>query len=307
MIELIKFFTQNRNADWLTVNVKLPIVNSLRAIRDIGWEIVGLLNPSAWNKTRPIVVTFTGGMGAQIISAAIYFLLKKEGQKVYADLSYFEKSSRVAIEGIAGDVSQWEWQLKSFSIFPESFEKLPNINRSKYKIIRDGKNKSSLGMKALNTASIHQYFIVEEGVEDILPEGFIQNYLCIHVRRGDYVNVATYMVADDDFIEMANKFSGLVSNIVIVSDSLIPETFRRAICDVYKNALFLDKVNAVIAHRVMRNARVLICSNSQFSLVAALLNKRALVFLPKKWFGDKHQKLGTPINDLCGFQILKSN
>lgn len=288
------------------MNLKIPLANIRSNARNIGWKIIGMFELATLKESKPVVVTFTGGMGAQVISAAIYFLLRDEGRKVYADMTYFEKASHVAVEGNAGDVSHWDWQLQSFGLFPESFERLPNLRRSKYKVIQDGEEKSALGMKALGMASIQKYFPEEKSLEDILPQEIIPNYLCIHVRRGDYVNVASHLVNDEIFIELANKIAGLVSGVVIVSDSEISDSFRRAICNIYQKAIFLDGIDAITAHRAMRNARVLICSNSQFSLIAALLNRHALVFLPKKWFGDKYQELAAPINDLCSFQILSS-
>jgi hypothetical protein len=288
------------------MNLNILLAGILSKVRNIGRKIVGISDLFTFKNSKSIVVTFTGGMGAQVISAAIYFLLRNEGRKVYADLSYFEQSSHVAVEGNPGDISHWDWQLQSFGLFPESFERLPKIHRSKYKLIQDGKEKSALGLKALGMASIQKYFLEEKSLEDILPQEFIPNYLCIHVRRGDYVNVASYLVDDVMFIELANKIAGLVSCVVIVSDSAINESFRKAICNVYQKAIFLDEVDAITAHRIMRNARVLICSNSQFSLIAALLNKRALVFLPKTWFGKGNAELEVPINELCSFQILRS-
>jgi hypothetical protein len=288
------------------VNLKIHLANILDYARNIGLEIIGMFQSATLNESKPVIITFTGGMGAQVISAAIYFLLRDEGRKVYADLSYFEKTSHVAVEGNAGDVSHWDWQLQSFSLFPESFERLTNLRRNKYKVIKDGEEKTALGMKALGMASIQKYFSDGESLADILPEEVIPDYLCIHVRRGDYVNVASYLVDDDMFIELANKIAGLVTSVVIVSDSSISDSFRRAICNYYQRVIFLDGVEAITAHRVMRNARILICSNSQFSLIAALLNKRALVFLPKQWFSKKHKKLEEPINELCSFQALRS-
>ena len=265
-----------------------------------------MLNPFSLNKTKPVVVTFTGGMGAQVISAAIYFLLRDEGRKVYADLSYFERQPHVAVAGNPGDISHWDWQLQSFGLSPELFERSPKMHRSKFKLIQDGKEKSYLGFKALTIPSIQKYFSVGKSLEEILPQEFISNYLCIHVRRGDYINVASCLVGDDMFIELATKIAGLVSGVVIVSDSAINHSFRKAICNVYQKALFLDEVDAITAHRIMRNARILICSNSQFSLIAALLNERALVFLPKTWFGKGNLALEVPINERCSFQILRT-
>jgi hypothetical protein len=284
-------------------NVIKEVANKFRLI---GKKIADVSDLITTKKDRPIAVTFTGGMGAQVISAAIYFLLRDEGRKVYADLSYFEKASHVAVAGNTGDVSHWDWQLKSFGLFPESFESLPNLPRSAYKVIQDGEKKTALGIKALSMASIKKYFPEDDSLAKILPQEVIPSYLCIHVRRGDYVNVASYLVDDEMFIELANNLAGLVSSVVIVSDSPISNSFRSSICNIFKKSIFLDKVDAVTAHYVMRNARVLICSNSQFSLIAALLNRHALVLLPKKWFSDKYQKLATPINELCSFQILNT-
>jgi hypothetical protein len=60
-------------------------------------------------------VTFTGGMGAQMISAAIYLSMKNDGLPVYADLSYFDKPESVAAAGKPGDCSHWSWQLDTFA------------------------------------------------------------------------------------------------------------------------------------------------------------------------------------------------
>jgi hypothetical protein len=287
------------------MNLNILLAGILDKVKKFVWKIVGIFNSFTLSENKPIVVTFTGGMGAQVISAAIYFFLKNEGRKVYAELSYFEQPSHVSIEGIPGDISHWDWQLNSFGLYLESFEGLPKMHRSKYKLIQDGQEKTALGLKALGMVSIQKYFLVEKSLEDILPQEFISNYLCIHVRRGDYVNVSSYLVDDNIFLELANKMVGLVSCIVIVSDSPINDFFRKTILNAYQKAIFLDDVDAITAHRVMRNARVLICSNSQFSLIAALLNRRALVFLPKKWFGNENQALEVPINNLCSFQIMK--
>ena len=287
------------------MNLNILLAGIPSKMRIIGRKIVSITELISPKNSKPIVITFTGGMGAQVLSAAIYFLLKSEGRKVYADLSYFKQSSHVAVVGKPGDISHWDWQLQSFGLFPESFERLPKIHRSKYKLIQDGRKKTALGLKALSMSSIQKYFLDEKSLADILPQEFIPDYLCIHVRRGDYVNVASYLVDDNKFIELANKIAGLVSCIVVVSDSPINDFLRKAICNVYQKAIFLDGADAISTHRIMRNARVLICSNSQFSLIAALLNKRALVFMPKIWFGSGSSELEIPINELCSFQILR--
>jgi hypothetical protein len=259
------------------------------------------------DKNKPIVLTVTGGMGAQIISAAIYFLLKNEGRAVYADLSYFDRAENIAAVGKPGEVSHWAWQLEPFGLQYDSFDAAQEPFKRSVELIEDGLKKATLGIKALKNNEVQKHFAIAMGIEDILPPEFSSGYLCIHVRRGDYLNVASHLIQDNEFIELADKFSDLAKYLVVVSDSPIDDSFRMAVSSSYKRSVFMDNVEAFVAHRIMRNARILICSNSQFSLVAALLNPRALVLLPKQWFGQKERILETPINETCSFQILNSS
>ena len=253
---------------------------------------------------RKVVITFTGGMGAQIISAAIYFLLREKGCIVYADLSYFDKKEHVAIVGKTGDISHWSWQLNAFGLTLDSFDKAPNFTKIGFELIADGPKKMALGFDALSQIAIQEKFAILSEVDDILPSDFSSPYMCIHVRRGDYVNVASHMIADYEFIDMARKFSGLIHKVVVVSDSPIDKEFRREIQLSYERVVFLDGVDAFTSHRVMRASRIFIGSNSQFSLIAALLNSRALVVMPKQWFGIDYQGMKDPAHHKCNFQIL---
>ena len=250
------------------------------------------------------VITFTGGMGAQIISAAIYFFLKNRGDAVFADLSYFNRTPHVATPGKSGDISYWPWQLDAFDLSPDSFGVLESYSRRDVRLIEDGLEKLELALKALSQPEVRKYFAIPEDVTDVLPVGESPDYLCIHVRRGDYVNVASHLVTDRQFIGLAAKFSGLVKHLVVVSDSPIGADFRQMISTGFEQAVFLDNIDAFASHRVMRSARILICSNSQFSLIAAMLNTRALVIVPKQWFGIKDRVLEKPINEACDFQVL---
>jgi len=252
----------------------------------------------------PTIVTFTGGMGAQMISAAIYFSMKNAGHPVYADLSYFDKPESVAVAGNAGDCSHWSWQLDTFGLTPASFDSSPGLTKRNASILHDGPQKLELGLKALAQPEIQKYFGIPAGVDDVLPQEFAYDFLCMHVRRGDYVNVASHLVADGEFINLARKFSGLVGNLVVISDSPIDQDFRNALSSYFKHLSFLDNTDPFTAHRIMRNARILICSNSQFSLIAAALNPTALVLIPKQWFGDNERHIDAPIHSRSAFQVM---
>jgi hypothetical protein len=151
---------------------------------------------------------------------------------------------------------------------------------------------------------VQKRFELAGNADGVLPPEFAAGYLCIHVRRGDYVNVASHLISDREFFELAGKFVGLVKHLVVVSDSPIEGAFRQSISSGYEQTMFLDDTDAITSHRIMRYARILVCSNSQFSLIAALLNPRALVVLPKQWFGQNDRAIEAPIHEACGFQVL---
>lgn len=269
-------------------------------------DLLKFARRSSVDQNRLTVVTFTGGMGAQIISAAVYFSMKIGGHPVYADLSYFDQPESVAVLGKAGDCSHWAWQLQPFGLPPASFDSPPGLTKRYADILQDGPRKLELGLKALAQPEVQLFFGIPSGIGDVLPAEYTEGFLCMHVRRGDYVNVASHLVADDEFISLARKFSGLVKCAVVISDSPIGPDFRDAITSYFKSVSFLDHTDTYTAHRIMRSARILICSNSQFSLIAAALNPEALVLIPKQWFGVGDRHIEAPIHSRCLFEIMEN-
>lgn len=261
---------------------------------------------SVAEKKCPLIVTFTGGMGAQIISAAIYFSAREAGRDVFADFSYFAKPEKRAEIGRIGECSQWAWQLSPLGLVPELFKTAPEkYTKKNADILHDGPRKLALGLNALASPKVRSLFEISNDRSDILPVNFEEGYLCMHVRRGDYVNVASHLILDSEFETLAKKFSGLVRHIAVISDSPIPHDFRESISSIFKSVSFQDNTDAFTAHRIMRGSRILICSNSQFSLIAAALNPLALVLIPKQWFAGKDRDIEGPLHSRCSFQILE--
>lgn len=252
----------------------------------------------------PCVVTFTGGMGAQILSAAIYFHMKQAGQPVYADLSYFQQPERLAVVGNAGACTHWGWQLSPFGLEQDTFETNSALSRRNARVIADGVEKLELALKALADPQVQEVFSIPVDRSDIAIPELEEDYLCIHVRRGDYVNVASHLIGDQEFVALAARFSGLLKSVVILSDSPISEFLKKDVSQLFERAAFLDNTDAFVAHRIMRGARILVCSNSQFSLIAAMLNPKALLVIPKQWFGEELRALEAPLGALCRFQLI---
>jgi hypothetical protein len=269
-------------------------------------SIFAFFRRSSIKKNRPTVVVFAGGMGTQIISAAVYFSIKHAGHPVFADVSYFRVPEKLAVAGNAGQLTHWGWQLDPFGLPREAFETRDGLTERNAEMLFDGPRKVELSLEAIARPEIQSLFKIPVGVDDILPAGFSDRFLCMHVRRGDYVNVASHLIADGEFVRLAGKFAGLARHVVVISDSPIDSDFQSAVSQLFKEVLFLDDIDAFAAHRIMRNASILICSNSTFSLTAAVLNSRALAIVPKQWAGGDDRQVEAAIRSRCSFQIMEN-
>lgn len=257
-----------------------------------------------------VFVTFTGGLGAQIFSAAIYYYLKSKGRTVYADLDYFKQPGKTATVGNKGEVSHWNYELGEYGLPLEGFStrkfEKTFFKRNMPHVISDGAEKVELAIEALRHQDVQKVFPIRQSVAEECRNITAGNqYLCIHIRRGDYVNAASYLVDDMDFVNLAKSLSDFVSTVVVISDSEVSGMVKESLLGLFEHCSFVVGGNLHVAHALIRQAKYLICSNSQFSLSAALLNEVGQqVFIPTKWFGDVDANIQTPINALCRFQIL---
>lgn len=256
-------------------------------------------------KKLPIVVVFAGGMGTQILQAATYFYYKKKGLTVFADLSYFDRPLSLAKEGEVGQLTHWHWQLNQYGLEKHTFDLTPGLKKGESDVIVDGQRMLEIGLSALVDPDINKKFESKIAVESILKEIATNSYICVHVRRGDYINVASHLISDDDFLKLIKKFTRLTNSLVVLSDSVIQDNFKAQVSLLFENTLFLDDIDAYQSHQIMRYAAILICSNSTFSLTAAALNNQALIVLPKKWFADKDKHVEVPIHSRCLFQLMQ--
>jgi hypothetical protein len=296
--------------------LKIPFKNFFwKILAELGFTPKIATNECDIKKAKLLIISFTGGMGAQILSAAILFYLKSKGYSVKADLNYFKRDLHVAKTGKKGEISHWDWQLDDYDL---TIEKIKNYDEhGRYKnldvlYLPDGPLKSRLAMQALRDIEVKKQFKMPQ-IDKILPScpevqlffGSHQPYICIHIRRGDYLNVASHMVPDDDFVKLAEKFKHLVDSVVIVSDSLLGEDFKNQLRRQYRQVMILDgsSVNPFVTHCVMRNSNILVCSNSQYSLTAGALND-GLVIIPKVWLGAGHEELKAEIEKLYDFAVL---
>lgn len=248
-------------------------------------------------KNKKYVITFTGGLGAQLISAAGYFYLKSLNIEVYADFSYFNKKPHLAKLGNKGDVTHYAWELDDLGLSKNDFiqhkysrlnfkplrnlftptksrlNKLKDIN-----CIEDGEKKIKYGFLGLSNPHIRVKIKVSGEAVSFKKENFgSKPFICAHIRRGDYLNVASYLVPDDDFIVAIESVSKLIKNLLIVSDTPISKDFKSKIVSLNLNYIELISGKPSLAHSLMRLSNILICSNSQFSLTASVLRPQNLL------------------------------
>ncbi|MFN7712686.1 MAG: hypothetical protein ACK5OI_09915 [Curvibacter sp.] len=257
-----------------------------------------------WEPGGTTVVVFAGGMGTQIIQAAVYFSLRQAGERVRAALRYFDTEARMSQVGEKGRPTHWFWQLDQYGLTRESFEHANADELSRGYMLADGLEMGLLALPALADPRIQQHFVPRDLGALHMPPVASEQFLCIHVRRGDYVNVASHLVTDEEFLDLGRKFSGLVDHAVLLSDSPFEAGFKAQMDGIFRSVSYLDQLDPYSSHWLMRHARILVCSNSTYSLTAALLNPKALVVMPKRWFGPKDQAIEAPIQDLCRFQVM---
>ncbi len=253
------------------------------------------------------LISFTGGLGAQILSASAYFYLESlnlNPEEFGAYLGYFRRPLHRATAGIKGDLSHWDWQLDFYGHQIRDFREPSNYAESD--IVWDGKEKGDLAVKGLLTPGISSRFPIVEDAMRIHDELFRgESFACIHVRRGDYVNVASYLLPDEAFIRIARMLSGITKNLLYVSDSPISQKMSLALQNIAVNCIVANGGNPAVVHSLMRLSTILVCSNSQFSFTAALLRpENALTIFPCRHDSDPESDANIFLSKIRDFQIF---
>jgi hypothetical protein len=121
--------------------------------------------------------------------------------------------------------------------------------------------------------------------------------ICIHVRRGDYLNVASYVIPASHFIQISDILHNIPrAKLFVVSDTELEgqlKTFFES-----KRALVLEGGDIYLIHALMRMSDILVCSNSQFSFSAALLNRNQLSLIPRSFITKSFvEDIALPISE----------
>ena len=247
---------------------------------------------------------FEGGLGSQIL-AYIEFINRRNNsnQLTFTETSYFDVNQVFNQEN---GVTHWRWRLDHYGIELEELRKFNKYNvKNISKLRRPNKSEYSEHIKINKlwtpTKRALELLLIQstkENREEVFFSGSkVSDYGVVHIRKGDYLKVATKLIDVNSIEIILRKLkSSLPKYLVIVSDGTITTNERKKLnstCNALKlsEIKFYDKsnysVDETLVHDLMRSANFLLTSNSTFSFTAGLLNNvdNRLVVFPSSFYG----------------------
>jgi hypothetical protein len=242
-------------------------------------------------------VVFEGGIGSQILS----FIEYKEKTKnlripISANFDYFLNVTEDFVDKYG--LSRWAWKLDHYGIKQSDMSQNSKIKKlvNKYLRVRQS-NRSEIfyNFRESKSASYIDLFPVQQTKINAYLQSIFESrkdqFCVIHVRRGDYLKVASKVTTLEEVCKLIEKIRYLIpNNILIASDSEL-NAFEKLLLDQsllgFKYFYIDPKESPFLVHDLMRASKVLIASNSTFSFSAGLLaNDDCLIFFPTKYFGE---------------------
>jgi hypothetical protein len=241
------------------------------------------------------VVYIEGGLGSQLLGTFEY-LSKIELDKkseIVANLDYFEKE----IQFKNSDNTFWQWSLSRYEIDPTFFK----LYSQKSKFLKLRKNRIKTWATPKHWEYIRQELPNKFKLDDLRVKGALtkygvsSEYTVLHVRRGDYLKVASRIMGHQENIDLLKQIKLMIrGEVFIVSD----ETFSEDVKQLYRlitsrDVIFLDAQSEpdYVIHDLMRMSNVLITSNSTFSFTAGIMARpETVVFTPNFFYGDANYR-----------------
>jgi len=266
---------------------------------------------SIYHKT---LVHIEGGLGSQIFGV-IAFWERQERYgvaKARCDISYFTAQN-------PGDL--WNWELDRYQIGLKDLQRyesatIRNILKLKSDFLSESEINSGYWIQARKKYLDRFHF------DPMLVNGFrekfaefkdVHSYGAVHIRRGDYFKVASRVIKFDEYLDLLISIRELIpKNLLIISDSPLHEKEKEKLGNLFgndHNLIFLDDphLDPFLIHCILREADVLVTSNSTFSFSAAVLGKSGqLAFSPVKFHsGQDAEKYNRSFRAAGSFMTLK--
>ena len=266
---------------------------------------------SIYHKT---LVHIEGGLGSQIFGV-ISFWERQERYgvaKARCDLSYFTSQNRRDL---------WKWELDRYQIGLKDLQEyesatIRNILKLKTDFLSELEINSSYWIQARKKYLDRFHFdptLVTDFRNKIAEFENVHSYGAVHIRRGDYLKVASKVIKFDEYLDLLISIRELIpKDLLIISDSPLQEKEKEKLGDLFgnnHNLILLDdpQLDPFIVHCILREADVLVTSNSTFSFSAAVLGKSGqLAFSPVNFHsGQDAEKYNRSFRTAGSFMTLK--
>ncbi len=236
-----------------------------------------------------------GGLGSQILGVlSFYNQQDRLGEKnAKCDLSYFSHQDRAGL---------WDWSLSSYGIHIEELKRFESKSRfNLLKAKRDFLTEFEISegyWRKTRAKYLTRFPIDQEKLQIFLQEvsntANLENYGTIHIRRGDYLQVASKVIGLNDYLQFLKTINiALPTPSFIISDSPLTLAEKQQLAKavgIQCQAIFLDGpgYDPFVLHSLMRTARLLVTSNSTYSFSAGLLGRQGqVVFSPVEFHAGK--------------------
>ena len=257
---------------------------------------------------NPIVI-IDGGLGSQILgwikyqTAVEFGKAKNPKERTHLDLEYY-------LNPPPGqkNLSYFEWELGEYGI------ELQNLKSNKRPLLfnfsynEQARNELYL-YESMKLTSWVEYFPLTLSYFKIAEKMQLnEDYCAIHLRRGDYLQVAARIVGVDEVCSILNRMKSVLPKLILViSDSQVTEDDLRK----FKEILTENVIKVIVggdihaAHGILRQAKILIASNSAFSLSAALtMTNNGLVIAPRNFHGPKNTGINNAYHSLSSWNVI---
>lgn len=249
-------------------------------------------------------VQIAGGIGAQIIGALAVKSLEKKGYFVFKDGRYFSRSGKNLIpknisffeKEISNEILKFKFyeKLNFFVRAIKYFFKFINFMRpNSIKFFEEfpvNRRKSSEAKNFLDSKEgkeIIQKILIELGINH---KSSNDDSICIHLRRGDFLNAGLVTLSLKSAIDEIKKFTSTKENflITVITDS--PELVKEEMkdldfdCEIQSSSLKDDL-------KKMIKSNYFVASDSQLSLISIWLSKNiSKISCPEDFKGLIHEK-----------------
>jgi len=234
------------------------------------------------------VVRLEGGLGSQIIGFLEFLYLEKfTSMETFIDSHYFQESS---LDGWDPRVSKWPWALSRYGIHLKDLKEFSGGFATKRLLssVRTQDRALKYSWQQLASTFRERFPIEDEKVEkfaNAIGLDLKEKYAVVHIRRGDYVQVASLLLDESDQITLVKQLGALLpSKVLVISDTVITNEVKQKFkVGSTQEFIFIDDANvdAGLLHDLMRLAKLVVASNSTFSFTAGILNETdALVLSP---------------------------